>query len=131
MNGDYEVLAPLRAIAAHLERHELPAPVGVDVRAFGRPVVVQLHQVGLRSASGALLVWARTLADVTVEAWRVPSGDSVHLTVAGRLLAGLLVHVYDAVDFDSATFPDMAEDAKLGMPLRVLHVWAGAGEVAV
>jgi hypothetical protein len=130
VNTLYEVLVPLRAVTDHLDRHDLPTPVGVNVSVYGRTLVVQLHQVGLRRIAGALLAWARTLADVTVEAWRTPSADSVHLTVVGRLSSGQLLHVYDAVEFDSATFPDMPEDTKHDLSLTVLHVWAAAGEVA-
>jgi hypothetical protein len=131
MNTIYEVLAPLRAVADHLERHELPAPVGVTIRSYGRAVTVQLHQVGLHRVSGALLAWARTLAEVTVEAWRSPAGDSVHLTVAGRLPSGLLIEVYDGVPFTPMAFPDLPVDAKQEVELGVLHGWAAIGEVAV
>jgi hypothetical protein len=54
----------------------------------------------------------------------------VHLTVAGRLHSGQLLHVYDAVEFDPATFFDMPEDAKHDLSLTVLQVWASAREVA-
>jgi hypothetical protein len=131
MNTLYEVLAPLRAVADHLDRHDLPIPVGINVSVYGRTVTVQLQETGLCLVSDALLAWARTLADVAAEAWRPPSGHSVHLSVAGRLPSGQLVHVYDAVDFDSATFPDLPTDARHDLSLTVLHVWAAAsGEVA-
>jgi hypothetical protein len=130
VNTLYEVLAPLRAVADHLDRHDLPTPVGINVSVYGRTVVIQLRETGLRLTSGALLAWARTLADVTVEAWRPPTGHSVHLTVSGRLDSGQLLHVYDAVDFDAATFPDMPEGSKHDVSLTVLHMWASAGEVA-
>jgi hypothetical protein len=130
MNSAYEVLAPLRAVADHLERHELPAPVGITIRSYGRAVTVQLHQVGLHRVSGALLAWARTLADVTVEAWRSPAGDTVHLTVAGRLPSGLLIEVYDGVAFAPVAFLDLPADAKQDVELGVLHGWAAAEGVA-
>jgi hypothetical protein len=130
MNTDYEILAPMRAVIAHLERHNLAAPVGVTIATYGRCVSIHLQATGLVDVSGALLVWARTLADVTVEAWRPPTGDSVHLSVAGRLPTGLLLHVDDGVPFDAATFPDLPTDARHDLSLTVLHVWASSGEVA-
>jgi hypothetical protein len=130
MNAFYEVLTPLRAVADHLDRHDLPRPVGINISVYGRTVVIQLQETGLRLVSGGLLAWARTLTDVAAETWRTPTGNSVHLSVAGRLPSGQLLHVYDAVDFDPVAFPDMPEDAKHDVSLSVLHVWASAGEVA-
>jgi hypothetical protein len=130
MNTAYEILAPMRAVIAHLERHHLAAPVGIDISTYGRSVVVHLQGDGLTGVSAALLGWARTLADVNVEAWRPPSAVSVHLTVSGRLPTGLLVHAYAGVRFDVATFPDLPTGARHGLSLTVLHVWASSGEVA-
>jgi hypothetical protein len=130
MTTDYEILAPMRAVIAHLERHELAAPVGVTIATYGRSVTIHLQATGLADVSAALLVWARTLADVTVEAWRPPTGDSVHLNIAGRLATGLLVHLYAGVTFDAATFPDLPTGARHDLSLTVLHVWASRGEVA-
>jgi hypothetical protein len=63
MNTLYEVLGPLREIADHLDRHDLPTPAGVTVNVCGRTLMVQLHQVGLHGVSAALLAWARTLTE--------------------------------------------------------------------
>jgi hypothetical protein len=126
MTTTYEVLAPLRAIADHLDRHDLPVPVHVDVRTYGRVITVQLHESGLSGLARALLTWAASLAENTVELWRCPSGHSVHLTVAGRLPSGLLVHVYGSAGYSSAMFPDMPEDTKQDVELSVLRRWAVA-----
>ncbi|HEV7976139.1 hypothetical protein [Amycolatopsis sp.] len=130
MTTTYEILAPMRAVMAHLERHDLAAPVGINIATYGRSVTIHLQATGLGDVCAALLCWARSLADVTVEAWRPPTGDSVHLNVAGRLPTGLLVHVYAGVPFDAATFPDLPTGARHDLSVTVLHVWASSGEVA-
>jgi hypothetical protein len=85
---------------------------------------MQVHEGELPRLARALLAWAASLAESTVELWRCPEGHSVHLTVAGRLPSGLLVHVYGSAVYTSAMFPDMPEDAKQDVELTVLRQWA-------
>jgi hypothetical protein len=44
-----------------------------------------------------LLVWADTLTQVSVEAWRVPNGASVHLSITGQLPGGASLRVYGGI----------------------------------
>lgn len=41
-----------------------------------------------------IAAWADTLSEVTAEAWRIPSGESVHPSVIGRFSDGATVRVY-------------------------------------
>jgi hypothetical protein len=75
----------LAAIGAHLTEFELPASASVHVTAsLSAPqVTVQLTCHEPSAIAQGLLAWADTLAEVTARAWRVPRGDSVHLSVTG------------------------------------------------
>lgn len=78
----------------------------------------------------ALLAWTDTLADVTAEAWRVPSGDCVHLSVIGRLPGGASIRVYAGVVFtEHGIGADLAPDASTTAPLATLRERVTLGEV--
>jgi hypothetical protein len=82
--------------------------------------------------ASALLAWADTLTEVTAEAWRVPGGDSVHLSVLGQLPGGVSVRVYGGVPFTQHGIGgDLAPDASKTVPLAVLRERATLGEVTV
>jgi hypothetical protein len=70
----------------------------------------------------ALLAWANTLAEVTAEAWRVPSGQDVHLSVIGRLRGGASIRVYAGVVFtEHGIGADLAPDASTTVSLATLR----------
>ena len=125
--------AVLDAIGAHLAEFELPDLYSVNVvQSFnGSSVTAQLACHTLPQIAGALLVWADTLTGVTVEAWRVPSGDCVHLSVIGRLPGGMSVRVYGGVPFtEHGIGAALAPKASTSVPLGVLRERATVGEVA-
>jgi hypothetical protein len=81
-----------------------------------------------------LLAWADTLTDVTAEAWRVPSGDCVHLSVIGQLPGGVSIRVHGGVPFtehstEHSIGGDLAPDASTTVPLAVLRAQVTVGEV--
>ena len=86
----------LAALCAHLAEFELPAIASVHVAAAlpAPQVTVQLACHDPSAIAQALLAWADTLTEVTAQAWRVPTGDSVHLSVTGLLPDGASVLVY-------------------------------------
>jgi hypothetical protein len=86
----------LAAISAHLAAFELPPIASVHLSGYhsGAPVTVQLSGREPAAIAMGLLAWADTLIEITVEAWRVPRGDTVHLSVTGRLPGGTAVLVY-------------------------------------
>jgi hypothetical protein len=63
----------------------------------GVAVTVQLSSREPSAITTGLLAWADTLIEITAEAWRGPRGDSVHLSVTGRLPGGTQVQVYSAL----------------------------------
>jgi hypothetical protein len=124
----------LDSIRAHLAEFELPDMWSVHVVAsFSGPNVdVQLARRESPEIAGALLAWADTLTGVTVEAWRVPNGESVHLSVIGRLPGGVSVRVFGGVPFTGRGLGgDLAPDASKTVPLAVLRERATLGEVTV
>jgi hypothetical protein len=114
----------LDSLRAHLADFELPALWSVNLtQSSGEPnVSMQLACHQAPQIAGALLAWADTLTGVTAEAWRVPSGDSVHLSVLGQLPNGVSVRVYGGVPFTQHGIgTDLAPDASTTVPLAVLR----------
>jgi hypothetical protein len=124
----------LDSIRAHLAEFELPDLYSVNVtRSYSGPnVTAQLACHTAPQIAGALLGWADTLTGITVEAWRVPSGDCVHLSVIGRLPGGVSVRVYGGVPFtEHGIGCDLAPDASTAVPLAVVRERATVREMTV
>lgn len=124
----------LDAIRAHLTAFELPQLYSVNViTAMGSPrVSTQLAAHHSPEIAAGLLVWADTLTHVTTEAWRVPSGDSVHLSVIGRLAEGVTIRVYGGLPLTPHGIgADLTPDTSTTMPLAVLRHLATPGEVTL
>ncbi|MGH3889724.1 MAG: hypothetical protein ACRDSZ_24710 [Pseudonocardiaceae bacterium] len=95
-------------------------------------MTVQLARRESPEIACALLAWAETLSEVTAEAWRVPSGDCLHLSVIGRLPGGASIRVYGGVVFtEHGIGADLAPDAGKTVPLAVLRERATVGAVTV
>lgn len=131
MNTPINLLDSLRA---HLASFELPPlwSVNVTTSSAGPSVSVQLACHQPPEIAAGLLAWADTLTEVTTEAWRVPSGDCVHLSVIGQLPGGTTVGVYGGVPFtDRGLGAGLAPDAKTTVPLAALRTMATPGKVMV
>ncbi|HEX2297657.1 MAG TPA: hypothetical protein VHH34_03915, partial [Pseudonocardiaceae bacterium] len=89
----------LDTIRTHLAQFELPELCSVTVTASTRALQVsgQLACQEAPEIAAALLAWADTLTDLAGQAWRVPDGSSVHLSITGRLPCGTSVQVYSGV----------------------------------
>ncbi|MGH3905449.1 MAG: hypothetical protein ACRDTE_14860 [Pseudonocardiaceae bacterium] len=122
----------LDAIRAHLAEFELPAPWSVTVTCSlaGPGVSAQLAGQEPPEIAAALLAWADTLDGVSAEAWRVPSGDSVHLSVTGRLPGGATLRVFDAAPFTQrGPGADLEPGTRCALRLGSLRHLATLGEV--
>ncbi|HET9255321.1 MAG TPA: hypothetical protein VFO16_08985 [Pseudonocardiaceae bacterium] len=120
----------LAAISAHLAAVELPeiASVRVEASPPGPPVTVQLPHHGPTTLAHGLLAWAGTLTEITAQAWRVPAGDSVHLSVTGRLPGGSAVRVYGGMRLTPhGPGADLAPGASAALPLAALRSLAAPG----
>jgi hypothetical protein len=129
MNSTVELLA---ALCAHLTEFELPAIASVHVSAApaASRVTVQLTRHEPSAIAQGLLAWADTLTDVTAQAWRVPQGDSVHLSVTGLLPGGASVLVYGGVRGTHRSLgTDLAPEATTTIPLPLLRHAATIEEV--
>ncbi|MFJ8815891.1 hypothetical protein [Amycolatopsis thermoflava] len=120
----HDVLPYLDALRDNLVRHAVPSPVSVECTTWREPVAVHLHEVGLGGLASALLAWARTLDGVTVTGKRIGNGQSVCLTVVGRMATGVPVHVWGAVRYERAVFPDLPRGVDQDVELATLHGWA-------
>jgi hypothetical protein len=117
-----------------MAEHGLPEPASLHLTLDVSEIRVQLWASGLADTAGKLLAWAKTQAAVALEAWRPPSGGSVHLDVRTTLsgtsgTANLLV--YGGMRFDPAVFPGLEPGQRRAVSLGQLTDWADSGaEVA-
>jgi hypothetical protein len=126
------VIDLLDALRTHLNDFELPPPCSVHLATYsGRPQVsLQLATHHLPEIAGGLLAWADTLTETTAEAWRVRRGDSLHLTVTGRLSEGIQVQVYGSLPFtEHGIGADLVPGASTTVSWAVLRERATPGEV--
>ncbi|MGH3822553.1 MAG: hypothetical protein ACRDRA_06895 [Pseudonocardiaceae bacterium] len=119
-------------LAMHLVHHQLPEPalMGVTLM-WGHPQVrVQLHSQSLADVVAGLLIWTRTLSTVTVEAWRVPQGGRVQLSIASTLASptgGVIeLDVYGDCAHDPILITDLAPGEKRVVSLGELRAWAAS-----
>jgi hypothetical protein len=128
------IVDPLAAVCAHLAEFELPTIASVHVgTALAAPrVTVQLTCHQPSAIAQGLLAWADTLTEVTGQAWRVPRGDSVHLSVTGLLPGGGSVLIYGGVPgTHRALGTDPAPEATTTIPLPMLRHAATIEEVRI
>ena len=124
----------LDCLRAHLVEFELPALWSVNLTASsaGPSVSVQLACHQPPEIAAGLLAWADTLDEVIAEAWRVPGGDCVHLSVIGRLTGGAVVRAYGGVPFtDHGLGADLTPDTSTTVSLAALRAMATPGEVMI
>lgn len=125
-----EIIVYLDTIRAHLMRCRLPVPVGISVTPWKGCIGVQLAAVDLAELAADLLSWAGTLDGSAVELVRTSDGLRVLITVVGRLEAGHVVHVWGAVRYVRAVFPDLPVSVEQDVSVRVLRGWAKGQGVA-
>jgi hypothetical protein len=123
----------LHAVCDHLAEFALPTISSVHVAASIPPpqITIQLPCHEPSHIARTLLAWADTLTDVTASAWRVPHGDSAHLSVTGLLPRGIAVQIYGGiwVVTEPGLGADLAPNATTTIPLAALRHAATAGRV--
>lgn len=114
----------LAAIGEHLTTVGLPPLASIEIVAStpAPQVTVQLACHQPATLAKGLLAWADTLTQVTAQAWLVPHGDSVHLSVTGRLPGGTPVLVYGALSASTSPIgADLSPGASTTIPLAALR----------
>lgn len=114
----------LAAISEHLTDFELPPVASIHITAaMSAPQVsVQLTHCDPHAVAQGLLAWADTLTQVTAQAWRVPHGDSVHLSISGSMVSGASVLVYGGLPTNRGGLgTDLTPGATTTVPLAALR----------
>jgi hypothetical protein len=108
----------------HLAAFELQPVASIHITAgMAAPqVTVQLTHCDPGALAQALLAWADTLTQVTAQAWRVPHGDSMHLSITGSMAAGASVLVYGGLPTNRGGLgTDLRPGATTTVPLAALR----------
>ena len=116
-------------LATHLTEHGLPEPASLEVisTAHRSRLTAQVHFLDVPRIAAELLTWADTLTTVTVQAWRPPSGDRVHLSIASALIgpAGTVeLTIFGGTDHDPARLGNLAPGERRTVTLGELRTWA-------
>ncbi|HKR52658.1 MAG TPA: hypothetical protein VJT72_24375 [Pseudonocardiaceae bacterium] len=122
----------LDCLHAHLADFELPDLCSVHASIHEPHITAQLRAQDPSQLAAGLLAWADTLTQPTAEAWRVPNGHSIHLSITGRLPGGVSVHVYGAMPF-TARGPggNLAPSATAPVLLTTLRHLTTPGQVTL
>jgi hypothetical protein len=118
-------------LATHLADHasSLPEPVCLEVisRAHQSRLTVQVPSMTVPEVASEVLAWADTLTTVTVQAWRPPTGDRVHLSMASALSgpAGTVdLVIFGGADHDPVLVGDLAPGEYRAVTIGELRRWA-------
>jgi hypothetical protein len=111
-------------LAEHLADHALPEPVSLsDTTSYNHTTLTaQLRGNTLPGIAADLLAWTGTLSVVTVQAWRPPERDRVHLSILSTLSGSTGIieqRVFGGVDYGPLRFADLQPDEHQGMSLSL------------
>lgn len=116
-------------LATHLTDHALPEPVCLEVisRTHQPRLTVQVYSMTVPEVATEMRAWADTLTTVTVQAWRPPAGDRVHLSMTSALSgpgATVELTIFGGADHDPALVGDLAPGEYRAVTLGELRTWA-------
>jgi len=118
-------------LTSHLADHVLPEPASLEVisRTHQSRLTVQVYSLTVPEVAAEVLAWADTLTTVTVQAWRTPTGDRAHLSMASALSGPpetVELIVFGGADHDPALVGDLAPGEYRAVTLGELRAWAAA-----
>lgn len=118
-------------LTSHLADHALPEPFSLEVisRAHHSRLTVQVRSMTVPEIASEVLGWVDTLTTATVQAWRPPTGDRVHLSMVSTLNgpAGTVeLAVFGGADHDPVLVGDLAPGEYRAVTLGELRTWAAA-----
>jgi hypothetical protein len=116
-------------LTSHLTDHALPEPACLEVisRTHQSRLTVQVHSMTVPKVASEVLAWVDTLTTATVQAWRPPSGDRVHLSMASTLSgpAGTVeLTIFGGTDHGPALVGVLAPGEYRPVTLGELRSWA-------
>lgn len=112
-------------LATHLSDHALlePAVLEVNSKTYQSRLTVQVSSRTVPGIAAELLAWADTLTTVTVQAWRPPTGNRVHLSMLSTLAGPVELTVYGGAPHDPTLIGDLAPDECRAVTLGELRAW--------
>ncbi|HEX5143150.1 MAG TPA: hypothetical protein VFW21_04710 [Mycobacterium sp.] len=116
-------------LATHLVDHALPEPASLEVisRTHHSRLTVQVQSMAVPEVASEVLGWVDTLTTVTVQAWRTPTGERVHLSMTSTLsnpAATVELTIFGGAEHDPALVGDLAPGEYRAVTLGELHTWA-------
>ncbi|MGH3672758.1 MAG: hypothetical protein ACRDSH_19360, partial [Pseudonocardiaceae bacterium] len=87
-------------------------------------LTAQLRSTTRSGLATYLLAWAESLPTVTVEAWRPPQGERVHLSLTSTLtslITTVELKVFGATEYDPALIADLEPDERRTATLGTLR----------
>lgn len=116
-------------LATHLADHALPEPASLSVAtSYGcSDVTAQLRSNTVSGIAVDLLAWADTLSMVTLDAWRPPERDRVHLSLISTLTGStgtVKLRVFGGAQYDPLRFADLAPGDHRTVSPGQLRSWA-------
>jgi hypothetical protein len=122
-------------LLSSVQRHLAVCPLATEIASIqvrtdpfdGEQGVVHLDRRQLADLAADLLDWADTLTEITATAWRPPHGETVHLTVTGRIADGTRLEVYGGTSYAEDVFgADLQPGGRQSVALSVLRAWASS-----
>ncbi|TVT17231.1 hypothetical protein FNH05_36200 [Amycolatopsis rhizosphaerae] len=108
------------AFWAHVREYPLPEPCRVSFDPMRPEVDVQVNPSATAAHLSELVLWGRTLHDVTVEWWHTTYGD-LHIILRGNTHGGARIRVYGGITFaDCAGLIALTEDDSQDVTLEEL-----------
>jgi hypothetical protein len=113
-------------LATHLSGHALPesAVLEVNSKTYQSRLTVQVSSRTVPGIAAELLAWADTLTTVTVQAWRPPTGNRVHLSMLSTLAGPVELTVYGGAPHDLTLLGELAPDEYRAVTLSELRTLA-------
>jgi len=115
-------------LATHLATHALPEPAVLDRndKTHQSRLIAQVSSQTVPSIAAELRAWADTLPTVTVQAWRLPTGARVHLSLTSTLTGPTDIAeltVYGDAPHDPILLGELAPKEYRQVTLGELHTW--------
>lgn len=97
----------MSALRGYLAANQLPDPASISLDPGNNTIDIQPDVTAWESPVAvltSLLMWARGLSGLTADWRRIPRDkDTLHITIDGRLLNGVRIHLYRSISYSSVS----------------------------